>query len=306
MCSSRWSWSAISPSWPRRSPVTARPRGRTRGLRHELGRIAAEFDALWALTKRNISAGAAHRSRRSRWQRVQDRLHRAAPAARRRRHAPARARVAVAGRRRRAPDRPRTCTRPVLRDVDDASPPAPRRCTATSSAERVLGLPKERRRAALMDFELTSDQDFLQAAMRAFLRRAVHPRRRPRDRSRAAHLDRAAWHELGDIGVFSLTRARGRRWTRARCVRGRARVRGARARPRARPAGGDGAGRRAVVDGAADGEPSSGCSSRRSPSAWSSTQPDLDALLVLARRRDPPGRPGGDHSRRRSRARSTR
>ena len=40
---------------PRRSPATARRGWEDAGLRREIGRIAAEFDVLWALTKRNIS-----------------------------------------------------------------------------------------------------------------------------------------------------------------------------------------------------------------------------------------------------------
>ena len=46
---------ATSPRSPRRSPVTAATAWDDAGLRRDIGRLAAELDALWALTKRNIS-----------------------------------------------------------------------------------------------------------------------------------------------------------------------------------------------------------------------------------------------------------
>ena len=54
-CWSRWSSCAISPSWPSTITSNGATRWEDAGLRRDLGRIAAELDALWALTKRNIS-----------------------------------------------------------------------------------------------------------------------------------------------------------------------------------------------------------------------------------------------------------
>ena len=69
--------------------------GRTPACGASSARIAAELDALWALTKRNISQAQRTGLGRRRRQRVQARVHRPAPAPRRRRHAPARPRVAA-------------------------------------------------------------------------------------------------------------------------------------------------------------------------------------------------------------------
>ena len=51
------------------------------GLRREIGHLAAELDALWALTKRNVIAGRPHRRARHRRLGVQARLLRDAPQA---------------------------------------------------------------------------------------------------------------------------------------------------------------------------------------------------------------------------------
>ena len=169
------------------------------GLRRELGRIAAEFDALWALTKRNISQAQRTGTRRRRRQRVQDRVVRPPPASRRHRDAAARPRIALARRRTAAADRPPRA-RALLRVVDDHR----RRHVAGEPQHRGRARARPAERAALMDFELTSDQESLQEGMRSFLD-GRFPLDAVRDIEAAGALDRARWRELGETGVFSLT-----------------------------------------------------------------------------------------------------
>ena len=85
---------------PRRSPATAPPRWDDAGLRRDIGRLAAELDALWALTKRNISQAQRTGLVGVGGTVFKLALRRAAPAPRRPRHAPARPGVALARRRR--------------------------------------------------------------------------------------------------------------------------------------------------------------------------------------------------------------
>ena len=177
----------------RRSPATAPPAGRTPGLRRDLGDIAAELDALWALTKRNISqaqrtglVGVGGSVFKLAFTELRHRLGDVAM------HLLDRASLS-------------------LDDIGDLR--AASTCTAASGRlsmthrrGHVAGAAQHRRRARArpapgslgrrVDFELTDDQVALQEGDARVPRRPLPARRRPRASRRAGHLDRdrgASW-----------------------------------------------------------------------------------------------------------------
>ena len=257
------------------------------GLRREIGRIAAEFDALWALTKRNISqaqrtglVGVGGNVFKIAWSDLRQHLGDVAM------RLLDRASLSLddVGE---LPDRAARA-RPLLRDLDD------------HRRGHVAGAPQHRRRARARPAEGSlrpgwtssspTTRSSLQEGMRSFLDgrfslddvRAIEA---------AGRLDRDRWRELGETGVFSFALPEadgGLELGVSEAVLvfeelGRALVPGPLVatflaagvdRRRRRPA------RR-----------SSGCFEPAEPVVVLEHPADLDVLLVLDGRRRPPGRP---------------
>ena len=215
---------------PSSSPATAPPPGTTAGLRRDIGRIAAELDALWALTKRNISqaqrtglVGLGGNVFKLAYAELRQRLGDLADA-------PARPGIAVASttcpatrhaahaRHVQRPD-PRPVARDRRRHLAGAA--QHRRRAGARHAEGTAG-GRRRWRRPLMDFELADDEVALHDGIRSFLQgRAPLESLHPIEQA-GGGVDRGLWSELADLGVFSL-RADG-----FGASRGRARVRRAR------------------------------------------------------------------------------
>ena len=182
--------------------------------RRELGHVVAEFDALWALTKRNVSQAARAGRHRPRRHDLQARVLRGPRPAR------ASCRCGCSG------AAPSTCTTSSSRSgcgrCRSRSRRARRRSSATSSASassasRASGLAGGRPR---VNFDLTEDQEALRDGIRSLCARAASTWPATAPASTAS-----VWDELAETGVFSLL-ADGFGWADAAH-----RVRGARAGP---------------------------------------------------------------------------
>ena len=259
-------WSAS----PRRPPEGVGHGLGRRRVRRDLGAIAAELDALWAFTKRNVRAGAkggaADLGSGSAFKLAYAGVVRRAGRPRPRRARPGRARH---GRHRRpAHRRPGARQAARLRGVDSAA--APPRSSRTSSPSGCSACPGSAE-------PWTSPSPTTSVALQ---RDDLPLRRRPlpdievvRAFGEPGGFDRAAWAELAELGTFGIAVPEDRRRGGPRRHRRRARPRGPRRRPGARarwwrprspPASSTGCSTARVV-------PAVRRASRPRPDRWSST-----------------------------------
>ena len=208
----------------------------------------AELDALWALTKRNVSQaartgipGVGGTYFKLAYSETRHKLGEFSPRAAR----PGRpGRPRPRGRRRsRRARRPAPWSRTGCGGSRSPSPRAPRRSSATSSASGSSGCPRSPRprpRAEGLNRGLRGLRVPVRAGRRdpPAVRGPVPARVDPR-RARATErvVDRAGWKELGDAGVFHLCLAEEAGGVGLGLAEAAARLRGARPGPRARAAG---------------------------------------------------------------------
>ena len=114
-----------------------------RGLRRELGHLAAELDALWAMLKLVDLRGAGQRRPRARRLGGEALLHRAVPARHRGRLRAARARRARARRRSPAFRAERSCYK-AMQSLSLTIAAGTSQIQRNIIGERILGLPKDR------------------------------------------------------------------------------------------------------------------------------------------------------------------